>query len=164
MASITFSLHSADRLTPRHSMRFYSTSDGNCVKNPNCVICMVAQAPTFSTLIATSEETSTPTYAATGATATIDVTIVNDTGSPLTSVTLTTSHDGNGSLSVGTVPTTMVNAGTFVVTLTYTTASEAFDVTVTAYATGTKSDATTATSNTVSVVLDITGKIPPPPP
>jgi hypothetical protein len=164
VASITFSLHSADRLTPRHSMRFYSQSDGNCVKNPNCVICMVPVEPTFTTLIATSEETSTPTYAVTGATATIDVTIVNDTGSALTSVTLTTSHDGNGSLVVGSLATTLANAGSVVVTLTYTTASEAFDVTVTAYATGTKSDATTATSNTVANVLDITGKIPPPPP
>jgi hypothetical protein len=163
MPSLTYKLNKAS-ITPRHAMPFVRTTPANGITGGCRTICLIPQAPTFSTLIATSEETSTPTYAATGATATIDVTIVNDTGSALTSVTLTTSHDGNGSLSVGTVPTTMVNAGTFVVTLTYTTASEAFDVTVTAYATGTKSDATTATSNTVSAVLDITGKIPPPPP
>ena len=164
MPSITFSLPSSDRLTPRHSMKFHSESDANGVVNPNCVICMVPQAPTFSTLIATSEETSTPTYAATGATATIDVTIINDTGSSLSSLKLHTSHDGNGSLVVGSLATTLANAGSVVVTLTYTTSVEDYDVTVTAYATGTKLDATTATSNTVTNVLDITGKIPPPPP
>lgn len=131
--------------------------------NPNIIIC-IKPVEAEQSLIALEQETSTPTYAATGATATIDVTIINDTGSTLTSVALTTSHNGNGSLVVGSVPATLVNAGSFVVTLTYTTSSENFDVTVTAYATGTKVDTTTATSNTVSTVLDITGKLPPPPP
>ena len=165
MASITFSLHSADRLTPRHSMRFYSQSDGNCVKNPNCVICMVPVEPTFSgDLLISAVETSTPTYAPTGALATVDITVVNDTGLNLSSIVLSVTHDGNGSLALVGVPSTLANADSFSITASYTTAAELWDVTLTIYVTGTKPDTTTLTSETITQLIDITGKIPPPPP
>ena len=134
-----------------HDSKFYVYSQLQC-------------AEVFTGLLAEIEETSTSPYASTGATVTIDVTFTNYTGSVLTSFALTTAEDGNGSISTSTVPTTLNIGASTTITLTYTTSAESIDPTVTAYATGTKSDATTATSNTVSNLLDITGKIPPPPP
>ena len=164
MPSVTFSLPAGTSITPKNGMKFQADQVKNGVVQLNCFICMLPVDPTFTGLLLTSVETSTPSYAPSGATATVDLTIINDTGSPLSSVVLTTSHNGNGILTVGTVPTTMAIGEAVTITLSYATSSEAFDVTVNAEASGVKLDTTTATSNAIARLLDITGKFLPPPP
>ena len=133
-----------------------------CIGN----ICYDVVSPVFSgLLLITTTETSTPTYAVTGETATFDVVVTNETGVALTAFSLTTSHDGNGTLTLGAVQTSLAVAESVTIVISYTTNAEDFDVTFDVFASGTKPDTTTATSETIVELVDITGKfIPPPPP
>lgn len=153
MPSVKFSLPDGVTITPRHNMTFIAEQVKNGVFQPNCKLCAMPVEPTFLGLVISSVETTTPPYAPTSGVCTFDITIFNDTGYALTSLVLFASHDGNGSLSSPTMPTTLAIGATSVVALSYTTSVDIVNVNVTFYVTGIKPNSSTATSNTIIEIV-----------
>jgi hypothetical protein len=118
---------------------------------------------TFAGLLISSLETTTPPYDPSSDSASFEITITNDTGVTLTSLTLNKSHDGNGSLDSPTMPSTLAVGESATVTLTYSTSTDSADVTLTVHVTGTKPDATTVDSNELSLLVDIDPLLTEPP-
>lgn len=116
-------------------------------------ICATPVDPSYLGLIISATETTTPPHAPTGGTATFDILITNDVGVTLSTLVLHASHDGGGSLSSPTMPTSLDVGANATVSLTYTTNLDLTDVTLTVYVTGTKPDTTTATSNTLLLTV-----------
>ena len=153
MPSVVFSLPAGADITPRNGMKFLAEQVKNGVVQPNCVICMLPGTPDYLGLVIEATETTTPPHAPTGGTATFDILITNDVGVTLSTLVLHASHDGGGSLSSPTMPTSLDVGANATVSLTYTTNLDLTDVTLTVYVTGTKPDTTTATSNTLLLTV-----------
>jgi hypothetical protein len=84
----------------------------------------------------------------------------------LIDVTLAVSHDGSGTIAVvPSSPSTIAAGASVVIVVTYTTASDTPDVTLTISATGELPDTSTVDSVGINATVEIdVGKFLPPPP
>lgn len=162
MPSVTFSLPSGMSITPRNAMTFHADQVLNGVIQPNCKICAAPVQPIYSGLTISATETTTPSYAPTGGTATFDILITNDVGVTLSTLVLNASHDGGGSLSSPTMPTTLAVGASSTVALTYTTSGDLTNVTLTVTVSGTKPDGTTVLSNELLLLVNTEAWVEPP--
>lgn len=149
-------------------MEFIRKTTRNGVQGGCRTICAIPGTPVYLGLVIEATETTTPPYAPTGGTATFDILITNDVGVTLSTLVLHASHDGGGSLSSPTMPTSLAVGASATVSLTYTTSADLTNVDLTIYVTATKPDSSTATSNTLTetVVTDpewVDPEGPPPP-